>query len=200
MSKISILAFTLFFVLFGREEVQAQTLKIGDPAPQFSVEGWLKNKPEDVLEKGKVHVVEFWATWCQPCLAGVPHLNKIAAQYKNQGLVVYGISILERKNVGLDSLQRFMNGAIGRSMQYSIAADGPSNFMKVNWVDAIGQRGIPFAIVIDRTGHIAWQGHPNGLDNVLPDILDGQWDLQEKRKQFADEARLKTKDGNEVVN
>lgn len=197
MNKILIL---VILGLFFHLKLQAQSLKIGDQAPPFQVEGWLKNKPDTPLEKGKVHVVEFWATWCQPCLAGVPHLNKISTKYKDKGLVVYGISVMERKGVGMDSLERFMKGAIGSSMQYSVAVDGATNFMKTNWIDAVGQRGIPFTIVVDRSGYVAWQGHPNGLDKVLPAVLEGNWDLVEKRKQFDDQARLQAKDGNEVVN
>lgn len=195
--KIILLVFFFNVQLTG---IQAQTLKIGDTAPPMQVAGWLRNKPEAPLKKGEVHIVEFWATWCQPCLAGIPHLNEIAAKYAGQGLNVYGISIMERKNVDIDSLRRFMETSIGKSMEYHVATDGAANFMKANWVEAVGQRGIPFAIVVNGDGRIAWYGHPNALDGVLPDILTGNWNLDAKRKSFEDQTRLKNLDANEVVN
>lgn len=52
----------------------AVTLKAGDPAPPLKIEKWLKSGPIERFEKGKVYVLEFWATWCPPCIASMPHL------------------------------------------------------------------------------------------------------------------------------
>lgn len=179
--------------------IQGQTLNIGDPAPPLQVEGWLRNEPAVPLEKGRVHVVEFWATWCQPCLAGIPHLNKIAERYADRGLQLYGINIMERGGVSLDSLKRFMETPIGKSMDYIAAADGASRFMQANWFTAMGERGIPFAVVVDQSGRIAWKGHPNGLDRVLPDILDGKWDLTAQVQALEENVRLSELDAGELV-
>ena len=186
-------------LLFTTASLCAQTLKIGDPAPILKVEGWLRDEPGNPLEKGQVHVIEFWATWCHPCLAGIPHLNEIASKYADQGLEVYGVSVFERKEATLDSLRRFMETPIGQSMEYSVAADGASNFMKVNWLDAMGQRAIPYAVVVDRENRIAWKGHPKELDKVLPDVLLDNWNLQLTRELADREEKLKRFDANEVV-
>src|SRR5690606_10587566 len=186
-------------LLFTTVSLSAQTLKIGDQAPALKVDGWLRDEPENPLERGQVYVIEFWATWCQPCLAGIPHLNEIASKYAGQGLEVYGVSVFERKEATLDSLRRFMKTPIGQSMEYSVAADGASNFMKVNWMDAIGQRGIPFAVVVDRETRIAWKGHPKELDKVLPDVLADNWNLQLKRELSDRQEKLNRFDANEVV-
>ena len=52
-------------------------LKVGDPAPPLSVSKWVKGTPNK-LTPGKVHVVEFWATWCGPCKATIPHITELS--------------------------------------------------------------------------------------------------------------------------
>src|SRR5260221_10369818 len=47
----------------------AQDLSVGDPAPKLEVKEFVKGSPVKSFEKGKNYVVEFWATWCRPCLA-----------------------------------------------------------------------------------------------------------------------------------
>src|ERR1051325_3869755 len=97
----------LFLAFAITSSVTAQqtpaTLTVGDDAPEFKVAYWLKGNPGKGVERGKVSIVEFWATWCAPCIGNFPHLSKIAAEYQSKGVNVFGISIDERKGVGFDS-------------------------------------------------------------------------------------------------
>ena len=174
-------------------------LQVGDDAPAFKVAHWLKGDPGAGIERGKVNIVEFWATWCAPCLANVPHLSKLTEEYTPKGVKVFGISVFERKNVDYDSLKRFIAGPKGQGMHYIVGADDSTKYMAAHWPQATGQRGIPFAMVVDRNGKIAWMGHPAVIEKALGKIVSGNWDLKEQRKRFAEDRRLDSIDGSIIT-
>src|SRR5438270_205078 len=66
------------------------SLKVGDPAPPLQVGKWLKAGPINQLDKGKIYVIECWATWCGPCIAAMPHVTQLQAKYKDKNVVVIG--------------------------------------------------------------------------------------------------------------
>src|SRR5262245_37959460 len=68
------------------------TLVIGSPAPALQAEKWVKGAPVASFEKGKTYVVEFWATWCGPCIASMPHLSALSRQYKDKGVTIVGMT------------------------------------------------------------------------------------------------------------
>src|SRR5205085_8394742 len=83
----------------ARADDEEPKLKVGDRAPAFKVKEFVKGEPIKELAKGKVHVVEFWATWCGPCRASIPHLTEL--QKKHGTVVVVGVSIYEQDFVGV---------------------------------------------------------------------------------------------------
>ena len=89
---------------------------------------YIKNKPEQTI--GKPMIVEFWATWCPPCRASIPHLNEVYKKYKDKGLVVVGITD-ENDNL----VEKFMKQV---PMEYSVAQDKGND-----WGKQFGIQGIP---------------------------------------------------------
>src|SRR5881227_3791659 len=69
-------------------------LSVGDPAPKLQVKEFVKGDPVKDLEKGKVYVVEFWATWCGPCRVSIPHLTELGKKHKD--VTIIGVSIAEQ--------------------------------------------------------------------------------------------------------
>lgn len=171
------------------------TLNIGDPAPPVKVAKWFKGQPVTAFQKGKIYVVEFWATWCQPCIAGMPHLSELAEKYKKD-VTITGISILERKQTTLARIGAFVD-SMSKKMNYTVAAED-SNFMAVNWLRASGESGIPIAYIVDKGGKIAWTGLPKELDEVLPKIIDGSWDIHTSDKERKEGRRLAALDNSLV--
>ena len=76
----------------------AATLKVGDPAPALKADKWLQGDEVKSLQAGKVYVVEFWATWCGPCIVMMPHLAQMQAQYKDKGVTFLGFSAKDPNN------------------------------------------------------------------------------------------------------
>jgi len=157
-------------------------LDIGDPAPKLEVTEWVKGKPVDLAqEKGKgIVVVEFWATWCQPCVATIPHLTELQKHLGPKGVTIVGVTAEDPDNT-LDQVKEFVkqrNDSIG----YAIAFDKPGK-MNEAYPMAANEQGIPTAFVVDREGRVAWIGHPlAGLDTALEEIIAGKYDVNVAKK------------------
>lgn len=164
----------------GSASLAEARLKVGDPAPPLRVAGWVKGTPVAKFEPGKVYVVEFWATWCGPCKASIPHLSELAKKYPK--VTFTGVSVWENPRgqlaVYLPKVKSFVK-EMGEKMSYNVAYDGASGTMAESWMAAADQNGIPAAFVVDQKGKIVWIGHPMAeLGDVLPQIINGTFDWQ----------------------
>ena len=162
---------------------QANSLTIGDPAPALAPHKWVKGTPIDKLQKGQLYVVEFWATWCGPCKAAIPHLTEIAKEFKGQ-VEVIGIDVWETnsaKEPYLPKVEAFVKSQ-GAQMDYHVAADAPDGRLAKSWLTAFGEAGIPTSFVVDKEGKIAWIGHdPKELQTVLQSVVGGKFDVAAAR-------------------
>jgi peroxiredoxin len=158
----------------------ADKLGVGDPAPELAVAKWVKGDPVKISDgEGKtIFVIEFWATWCPPCRASIPHLTKLQTKYKDHNVVVIGISD-EAESKVVSFVEK-----MGDKMDYRVAVDDDKTTGK-RYMEAAGQRGIPHAFVIDKNGRIAWQGHPmdSGLESALARLTGFQSDEEEGEKE-----------------
>ena len=172
----------------------AAPLNVGDPAPKLVVKEFVKGKPVTEFEKGKIYVVEFWATWCGPCRTSIPHLTQLQKKYPDVTFV--GVSIWENDP---SKVKPFVE-EMGDKMDYTVAMDsvpegksGSDGVMARTWMLAAGERGIPSAFIINGEGRIAWIGHPMGMDEPLAKIVKGQWDPAAAAKERAKERAAQQK-------
>lgn len=148
-------------------------LKVGDPAPALDVEKWVKGDAITGFEKGRVYVVEFWATWCGPCIASMPHLSELQSEYKDKGVTIVGVTSADKKNT-LAAVEKMVSGK-GDKMAYTVAWDKERNTNQA-FMEAADMKGIPCSFVIDQQGNLAYVGHPSVLGLVLPGVVDKKWD------------------------
>jgi thiol-disulfide isomerase/thioredoxin len=170
---------------------------IGKPPPPITVAKWVKGEPLTGFEKGKVYVVDFWATWCGPCKAAIPHLTRLAHEHKGRVEVV-GVSISEHQKDAKDTayiehVEKFVAKMDDR-MDYRVAVDTPDKAMHDTWFKPAGTGGIPTAFIIDQKGLIAWIGigDPKDVQRIVGEVLAGTFDIKkEKEREAAAEAEAK---------
>ena len=148
------------------------TLKVGDPAPPVVATKWLQGAEVKEFAKGKVYVMEFWATWCGPCIVMMPHMGELQAMYREKGVTFIGFSKKDPSN-SLEKVQALV-AKRGPKLGYTFAyADDAETYDA--WMKAAGRGGIPCCFVVDKAGKIAYVGHPMYLDVVLPKVVAGTW-------------------------
>uniref|UniRef100_A0A7V1EIB1 TlpA family protein disulfide reductase n=1 Tax=candidate division WOR-3 bacterium TaxID=2052148 RepID=A0A7V1EIB1_UNCW3 len=105
--------------------------------------------------KGRVVIVDFWATWCPPCRREIPHLISLYEKYKDKGLIVLGVSAEEKQ-----TLETFRNE---NNITYPILLGNNEVFQK------FGVRSIPHTIFIDKKGNVR-KTQIGYADELLPEF------------------------------
>lgn len=165
------------------------TLNVGDPAPPLNAFAWLKGEPVQRFKPGHVYVVDFWATWCGPCIEGMPHLSELQKKYAGK-LTVIGVSAREaehgQKAPDVAFVKRFVEKK-GDVMAYTVAMDDPNKQTLFDaWMTAAGAYTLPTSFVVDGRGRVVWVGAPNGaweqaFDTAVEQALEGKSDLEAAR-------------------
>src|ERR1700758_5024769 len=98
-----------FLAFFGAVyfALHDNVVKVGDKAPEFSIKA---DNGQTITARdfgGKLLILNFWATWCPPCVDEVPSLNQLQAALKSQGVVVLGVSEDESPQAYQTFLDRF---------------------------------------------------------------------------------------------
>lgn len=204
MKKVSILcmivAVTSIFSMHGNAQenkATAPTLTVGMKAPSLEVGQWFKGEPVTEFKPGHVYVIEFWATWCGPCRAAMPHLSELARHYKNK-VTFLGLDVWEHGKGAPEGdyyeKARTFTQRLGDGMDYTVGADAPSKFLEETWLKPAGIRGIPSSFIIDQKGDIVWIGHPISIDAVLEHVVNGTYTEAAKEQLKQNAATQKEKD------
>ena len=117
--------------------------------------------------KGKVLVIDFWATWCPPCVAEMPNMKKLYAQYKDQGVEFIGISLDDPKDEGgLDALKKYVAANEINWPQYYQGKGWKSEF-STSW----GISSLPAVFAVDADGKLASADALGKLEKLIPELL-----------------------------
>lgn len=146
-------------------------LKVGDPAPALKATKWLQGDEVKAFAPDHVYVVEFWATWCGPCIVMMPHMSDLQQEYKGKATFI-GYTAKDPSN-SAEKVASFVEKR-GPKLKYTFAyADDRTTYDA--WMKAANRNGIPCCFVVGKDSKIAYIGHPMYLDEVLPKVVAGTW-------------------------
>ncbi len=135
----------------GVPKEAVKLIKNGTMAPNFTAYA-PNGKPIHLADfKGKVVLLDFWATWCGPCQASMPGLQKIYNQVRSQGVVVLSVNVFDAKS----PFDAWIKKNSGTTYNFTFAFDRAGHDGKTSIAEhQYGVDGIPTLFVIDRTGRI----------------------------------------------
>ncbi|MFQ5859393.1 MAG: TlpA family protein disulfide reductase [Anaerolineae bacterium] len=124
--------------------------EVGQPAPDFTLELYAGGELTLSELRGKVVVINFWASWCDPCRDEAPDLERIWREYKDRGVVFIGVDYVDVETDARDYLAEF-------DVTYP---NGYDNAQRISRAYRI--RGVPETFFVDKNG------------NIAPIIVDGR--------------------------
>ena len=138
-------------------------LKIGDRPPVLDFRVFKSEKLVDWASlKGRVVVIEFWATWCPPCIKNIPHLNGLAKQFANRPVTFISVTYETEQLVEKFQKDHPIKTIIGLDNDFAMFKSYRA------W-------GIPMTVIVNNNGRIASVLHPDNLnESVINEVLSGK--------------------------
>lgn len=117
---------------------------------------------QDVLSSSTPVLVDFWATWCGPCKLAMPGIQKVASEFKDRGVAVYGVNL--RENADADPAKFMKDNAY----TYGLLLKGD------DMGKAYRVQGIPAFFVLDRDGKVVYSatGYSEDNEKKLREVVD----------------------------
>jgi thiol-disulfide isomerase/thioredoxin len=163
MKKTLLIAFTcLPFYLWAQWDLSKQQMALlQTKADTLIITHYLLNEPADKNFHSKFKVLEFWATWCRPCLRAVPHLNKLQSKFKDRNVVFLSFTY-ERPDKAATAFQKV-------NFESIVVSDTTKTTHRNLRVEYNGTMGLPRTILIDDENKIVWYGSP---DKLTPKLME----------------------------
>lgn len=155
-------ATTLAILTLAVPALVAQQPTVGQHAPSIDCAHWL-NAPDDLTPsldalRGRAVLIEFWGTWCGPCVRSMPEVQRLHDRYSGRGLTVLAISYEEPSEMAPFLEKNGYTMTVGSDPGKAVVA-------------AYGVRSWPSTFLIDGDGKVAWIGDPYGAEAAVEKVL-----------------------------
>ena len=163
---VIVIAAALFLMVgFGVALMQANvTPPDTGPAPNFSLTTFTGQPFSMADQRGKITIINFWASWCNTCPGEAPILNSLWDDYQNRGVTLIGIAHLDNQSDSLAFMKQY-------AMNYPAASDDGNHAS-----DAYHIKQVPETYLIDQNGQIVYAIH-GPLDNTSAQAIRAKLDL-----------------------
>ena len=148
----------------GGDAPASDKVEVGQPAPAYAASSMTGDSVSLAQLRGKVVLMNVWATWCGPCRKEIPELRAIHSTYKDRGLQLVGVSV--DADGSDDAIRDFLRDF---KMDYTIWRD-PNESVSATFRMA----GVPATFLIDRKGVLRWKaiGAVQPGDTVLTRAIE----------------------------
>ena len=124
------------------------------PAPQVSLP--LLGGGNSAIQQGKVTMVDFWATWCGPCRASMPRVQKLWREYQNRGVELYSV---DTDDPSADRDAQVREFLLQNGLGFPVVLDDGRA------TEAFSVASLPTLVLLDKQGHVAWS-HVGALNSA----------------------------------
>ncbi len=126
------------------------------PAPDFTLKSLQGPNMRLAEQRGRVVLVNFWATWCGPCKQEMPHLNRLYDKYRSSGFVLMGVNVDEDPKTAAGTAGRF-------GLRFPVLFDADKSVSKL-----YDLQSMPATVLIDRDGKVRFlhRGYREGLEDA----------------------------------
>ena len=146
---------------------------INVPAPKFALLN-LKGEKVDLANlKGKVVIVDYWATWCGPCIASFPGMQKAVDKYKNDPNVVFlFINTWEKEADRVKRLKEWVSANPKYRFTVLLDRESPNDPSSYETIDKYKVKGIPTKFIVDGNGNIRFKkiGFSGSNDGTVKEL------------------------------
>lgn len=178
VSKIYLIIISIYLLCSCQNNEKKHIINITD---------FIHNIPNNKSFEDKFIVIEFWATWCGPCLDAVPHLNELQEKFKSNNDLVFISMTDENREKIKATLDRI-------DFKTIVVSDQSKKTHKDLQVEKDGVMMIPLTVLIDNNGNVKWKGHPEELnEEKLNSFLKGE-QIKETKKAEQSIIELSEKD------
>ena len=127
---------------------------INKPAPDFTLKSLSGQNLNLTEQRGKITVINFWASWCGPCRKEMPILQSFHEKYTDLGVQVWGVNVEQENQAGRDFISKV-------NVNFPILFDDKNTLSALYQVDAM-----PTTVVVDRSGQVRYvfRGYKDGYE------------------------------------